>query len=106
MSAIKLLQEHRGGATHEEISDAIRDLVAAVNDEQKGGRITINLTIKPRGKGDGLDVRVEVKSFPPKQTPGTSVFFCDKENNLQRQDPRQTALELREITAPVHKALA
>ena len=104
---IKFLQEHRGGATHEEISDHIRDLVAAVTDERKGGKITITVEIKPIGKGDGLEVGVDVKATLPKVKPGVSIFFATHDNNLQRQDPRQSNLELREITpASVARALA
>jgi hypothetical protein len=105
MSAIRLLQEHRAGATHDEISDAIREVVAAVTDEQKAGRVAINITVKPRGKGDGLDVAVECKAFPPKATPGVSTFFADKDNNLSRQDPRQANMDLRPVPAAAHKGI-
>lgn len=106
MSAIRLLQDHRGGATHEEISDAIREVVAAVTDEQKGGRVAINITIKPRGKGDGLDVAIETKAFPPKATAGVSTFFATKDNDLSRQDPRQTSMELKSVPPTAHKGIA
>lgn len=98
MSAfIKFLQEHRGGATHDEISEELRDLVAAVSDEGKGGKLTITISMKPMGKGDGLEIGVDVKSAPPKQKPGVSIFFATPGNDLQRQDPRQQSMELREV---------
>lgn len=100
---IKFLQEHRSGATHEDISDKIRELVAAVTDEGKGGKITITLAVKPMGKGDGLEVSVETKSTLPKSPPGVSIFFASPENSLVRQDPRQQAMELREAP-PAHVA--
>lgn len=107
MSFIRFLQEHRGGATHDEISDQIRDLVAAVTDERKGGKITITMAIKPMGKGDGLEISVESKAAPPKQSPGVSIFFATPENDLQRQDPRQNSLELREVApASIARSLA
>jgi len=93
---IKFMQEHRSGATSEDISDKIRELVAAVTDEGKGGKITITLSIKPMGKGDGLEVSVETKASLPKPTPGVSIFFASPENALVRQDPRQSLMELRE----------
>lgn len=102
---IKFLQEHRGGATQAEISDEIRDLVAAVTDEGKGGKITITIAIKPMGKGDGLEIGVDVKSSPPKQKPGVSIFFATPANDLTRQDPRQQSMELREV-APSSPARA
>ena len=107
MSAIRLFQEHRGGATHEEISDAIREVTAAVTDEGKAGSVTITITIKPMGKGDGLEVAINTKAKPPEQRIGTSVFFADGQNNLHRQDPRQQAMELREIgPSQAHKGVA
>jgi len=102
-----LLREHRNGLTHDELSDALRDLVAAVTDEGKAGSLTFTVKIKPMGKGDGLEVSAEIKSTPPKKTPGVSIFFATPEGNLERQDPRQQAMELREILpASVARGLA
>lgn len=107
MSFVKFLQEHRSGSTHDEISDKIRDLVAAVTDEGKAGKLTITVSIKPIGKGDGMEVGVEVKSSPPKPTAGVSIFFASPDNALVRQDPRQQTMELREVApASVARALA
>ena len=43
---IGLLQQHRKGITHQEISDSLRDMVAAVTDAQKGGKIVITFGIE------------------------------------------------------------
>lgn len=108
MSAfIKFLQEHRGGATEDEISEQIRDLVAAVSDERKGGKITITVEVKPIGKSDGFEVGVDIKASLPKVKPGVSIFFATPDNCLTRQDPRQQTMELREIApASVARSLA
>lgn len=107
MSVAQLLREHRAGATQEEISDAIREVTAAVTDEGKAGTVTVTIHIKPLGKGDGLAVGIECKAKPPKQTVGTSVFFATAQNDLVRQDPRQASMELREILpASVAKGVA
>jgi hypothetical protein len=101
------LREHRNGATHDDLSDKLQELVAAVMEEGKSGKITLTVSIKPVGKNDGLEVAAEVKSTLPKKQPGVSIFFASPENNLIRQDPRQQALELREISpASVARALA
>ena len=52
---LKLLSEHRAGATLDEINEAIRDVTAGVTDEQKAGTIIITIGIKPLGKGDGRE---------------------------------------------------
>jgi len=101
------LREHRNGLTHDELADALNDLVAAVTEENKAGSLTFIVTIKPMGKSDGFDVSAEIKAKPPKKTPGSSVFFATPDNNLVRQDPRQATMELREVApASVAKALA
>ena len=101
------LREHRGGLTHDELSDRLQELVSAVTAENKAGRMTFVIAIKPIGKGDGLEVGCEIKLAPPKETPGTSIFYPTVDNNLQRQDPRQTAMELREIgPAAAHRGVA
>jgi hypothetical protein len=104
--ALKLLSEHRAGATLDEINEAIRDATAAVTDQQKAATVTIIIGIKPLGKGDGLAVAVETKSKLPKEVVGTSVFFATVDNDLVREDPRQASLGLREIKPNVSAALA
>ncbi|MCB8880097.1 hypothetical protein ACELLULO517_07610 [Acidisoma cellulosilytica] len=103
-----LLREHRNGVTLDEMSDALQELVAAVTEEGKGGKLTVTITVKPMGRDSGaLEVACDIKAAPPKKTPGTSVFFPTPENNLVRQDPRQQSLELREISvATAHKGIA
>lgn len=91
------LREHRSGATQVELADALNKLVGAVIDEGKAGSMTFIVSLKPVGKSGGLEVSAEVKVKPPKPTAGVSIFFATPENNLVRQDPRQQALELREI---------
>lgn len=100
------LREHRSGATHDELSDKLQDLVAAVVEEGKGGTLTLSIKISPKGKHDGLEVAAEVKLAAPKPVAGTSIFFASPENNLVRQDPRQATMELREVGPSVPRALA
>jgi hypothetical protein len=91
-----LLREHRNGMTHDELSDALNELVAAVADEKRGGTLTFTVSVKPYGKDGALEVSAETKVKLPKKTPGSSIFYVSPENNLLREDPRQTKMELRE----------
>ena len=100
------LREHRNGVTHDELSDKLQELVAAVTEEGKSGTLTLTINVKPLGKNDGLEVGADVKIKPPKPTVGVSIFFASPDNNLVRQDPRQTAMELREVPAVVARNLA
>ena len=102
------LREHRNGSTHDELSDALQELVAAVTAEGKAGKLTLTVNIKHAGRDSGaLEVAADIKIAPPKSQPGVSIFFASPENNLIRQDPRQHAMELREIgPATPHKGVA
>jgi len=100
------LREHRTGITHDTLSDALQELVAAVAQEGKAGYLTLKIGIKPRGKDDGLDVSAEIACKPPKETPGSSVFFVTPENNLVREDPRQRNMDLREVPPTAFKGVA
>jgi hypothetical protein len=104
---IKFLQEHRGGHTHDDLSDALRELIAAVSDEGRGGTLTLTISVKPIGKGDGLEVGADFKINAPKPKVGVSIFFASPEGDLVRQDPRQQTMELREVgPASVARSLA
>ena len=102
------LRELGQGVTHDELSDKLQELVAAVVDTSKGGKLSITIAIKPTdGKSGAVVVSAEVKSTLPKHPAPSSVFFVSPENNLVRQDPRQIAMELREIPpASAARALA
>lgn len=101
------LREHRNGSTHDELSDKLQELVAAVTEEERSGTLTFTIMLKPMGKHDGLEVAADVKIKPPKPKAGVSLFFASPENNLVRQDPRQAAMELREVgPASVARGLA
>lgn len=102
-----LLAEHRTGITHDLLSDALAELVAAVTQEGKAGKLVLTIGVKPMGKGDGLVVSASIECKPPKETPGEAIFFATPEGSLVRQDPRQQALELREIgPAETHRGVA
>ena len=93
---LDLLREHRNGVTHDELSDALQEIVEAVTAEGKAGKLTFTLAIKPHGDGAVMVVD-EIKIAKPKPTKGGSLFFVTPDNNLERQDPRQRAMELRSI---------
>lgn len=95
------LRELRGGKTQDELADALNKVVAAVRDTGKPGRLTLAITVTPASKGDVSTVfltdAVTVKA-PELDRPAT-LFFATVENNLQRQDPNQRALDLRSVSS-------
>lgn len=102
----RFLREHQAGSTLQTLSDALQDLVAAVTEEGRAGKLTFTISMKPIGKGEGLEVGCDVKLAPPKPTVGVSIFYATPENSLVRNDPRQETMELREIGPKVPRNLA
>ena len=97
------LREQAGGRTHNELSEALHDLVCAVSDTGKGGSLTLTLTIKPLEKGNtsALLVTDKVAVKRPALERKASVFFAD-DGNLVRNDPNQPTLggPLRDMSRP------
>jgi hypothetical protein len=97
------LREQSAGRTHDELSQALHDLVSAVQLTGKKGTLTLTVELKPIAPGDvGTLVatdRVVLKA--PANERARSVFFVDRHGRLTRNDPNQLEFEpLREVPAP------
>jgi hypothetical protein len=91
------LLELRRGAAHDELTEALRGLVAAVAEHGKPGDLTFVLKIKPASSGaETVFVTDEVRVKPPKGERPESLYFTDDEGTLTRSDPRQQPLPLRD----------
>jgi hypothetical protein len=86
------LVQLRFGELHEELTDAMNELVSTVDKTQKGGKLVLTLTLKP-GKGGQIELVDDLKVTLPKQEKGSSIMFATPEGNLQREDPRQRSFE-------------
>jgi hypothetical protein len=90
------LYEQRRGATHDELSEALNKVTASVVEHNKVGEILLRVKIKPGGDGMVI-VEDEIKSKTPEPGRAANIYFVDDNANLQREDPRQTRLPLREV---------
>ena len=93
------LLEQSGGKTHEELSNALYDLVARVRDTGKKGTVSLTVTVGPlKGDIDVLVVSDEIKLRLPEHDRKASLFYPDGDGNLSRRDPNQLTFEnLREV---------
>lgn len=93
------LREQAGGKSHDELSDAVYDLVQRVKDTGKKGSIVYTISIGPmKGDKDVLVVDDQIKLKLPEHDRKASLFYTDKTGNLTRTDPNQPQFEgLREI---------
>ena len=94
------ISEIRGGRLQAELSDKLAKLVGSVRDHNKGGTLTLTLKIEPVSRVDAETLmvtdKVTVKSPEPERH--GVIFYPTDQNTLQRNDPRQAELPLREVT--------
>lgn len=93
---IDTLRHVEGGMLLDSLSDIQQQIVEAVRFTNKNGEITIKLTYRPEGAGQ-LSIEADIKSKAPKMQRGKSIFFITKDANLERNDPRQTELDIRSV---------
>ena len=93
------LREQAKGHTHDELSEALQDLVNKVRDTGKKGSLSLTVTVAPH-KGDTrtLVVSDEIKVKLPEHDRDACIFYPDDAGNLSRNDPQQLAFDsLREV---------
>lgn len=81
------------GAFSDEATSQLNDLVHAVTETGKAGSITLDIKLKPVGKGAQMEIATDVKVKTPKAARGVTIMFATPDNNLQREDPRQKTLD-------------
>ena len=94
---LNVLAELKNGRAAIDCSRKITELVAAVSEHKKKGKLTLQLIIEPSGVGD--DGRVTETSVSwacaivkPEADTGRSIFFVTREGQLTRNDPAQMEL--------------
>ena len=73
------------------------ELVNSVMDNNKAGSLTLKIHVKPSTAG-ALAVRSEVTTVKPKGLPPESLLWATPEGNLIAEDPRQTKLDLKQVS--------
>jgi len=91
-----LLRDLRYGEALDELSQALNDLVAQCVSSNKPGELRLTLKLKP-SKSGAIEITDALAVAGPKPERGSSLFFSTPENNLVRNNPRQTNLDLRTV---------
>lgn len=91
------LHEQRGGLLHDELSDALAELVQDCVETGKKGTLTLKVNVAPNKDDVTLLLTDDVAIKAPKHDAKPALFFYDADGNLLRKDPRQTELNLREV---------
>jgi hypothetical protein len=94
------IQDQRAGALHNELSEALAEVVQRVIDLNKAGSLALSIKVSPAGKGQAaVFITDEVKSKPPEDKQ-SFMYFSDGHGNISRSNPNQPELPLREVPAP------
>ena len=88
----------QGGSFIDMASEQLAELVSAVDATGKGGKITLEISVRKMSKG-ACGVRGKIKLSKPMEAPDDTLMFPTPEGNLLTQDPRQQSLELKEVPA-------
>lgn len=99
------LLQQAGGRTHDELSEALHDVVAAVQDTGKKGRITLTIEValldKKGAHSTQLRIADNVKVMCPAHDRASSIFWTDKSGNVTRNDPAMLDFEALRVVEPV-----
>lgn len=78
----------------EELTDALNDMVHASTETGKLSELTFKIKLKPMGGNSGqVEMDTDVKTKLPQPTKGKTIMFATPQNNLQRENPKQTTLD-------------
>jgi hypothetical protein len=89
------LIEHRNGGCAIDMQLAVEEVLQAVRDTGKSGKVVLTLGIKPATKGGEVDTVLmtdSIKVDAPKLSKKETVFFVGSDNTLSRQDQRQISM--------------
>lgn len=89
-----VLAEYNNGRTAAELSEDLQAIVAAVKATGKKGTLTVQIVLTESKAAGALDMVVTKKTVMPQPKQFSTIFYVDDADNLVRNDPRQTELDL------------
>lgn len=100
--ALDFIAELRRGRAHAELTEALHEVMASVQDTGKKGELILKITVSPVTTSEYETPQVEVTDSITVKRPRRSVlpsrFFLTDDHNPVRRDPHQEAFEpLREV---------
>ncbi|WP_341674986.1 hypothetical protein [Niveibacterium sp. SC-1] len=93
------VRDLRRGALLDEAADKLQEVIAGVTETGKAGKLVIELSVKPASKNQAaVTVSDKVTAKVPALPAGETIMFVTVENNLVPNDPRQSSLDLKQVT--------
>ena len=98
---LNIISAHKGGTIITDVSAALKQVTAAVQQTGRAGKVTLTMSLRPAGTGTvgTLVFEARVKAAAPETASPASIFYADEDFNLVREDPAQAKLDLRVVEA-------
>lgn len=90
------LRHISGGTFLDDASDALAELVQAVDSTRKAGKLTLEITLRQATAG-AMAISGKIKLSAPKEPATEALMFPTPEGNLLPEDPRQQKLVLKSV---------
>lgn len=92
----QLLGDIRAGELNDELTAKMTELVAAVQNTNKAGSLTLKIKLTPT-KGLALEIEDDVSINKPTLSKPSTLLFPTVEGNLQTNNPLQKSLDLKVV---------
>jgi|GEM_PF-5165636 len=91
MDALELIRQQRDGDLAFDFSKTLTEVVAAVRETGRAGKVKLTLTVAPSARGDASKVLVrdDIEAVPPRPERSPSLYYTTEANGLSRENPRQ-----------------
>ena len=103
---VDVLMRQGNGATNQELSAELREIVQRVKSTGKAGTLTLALRVELIKSTNSIVVTDTIRAKKPEYDRPSSVFFADLKGNLLRDNPDQpTIFDLAEVPTPTPAAV-
>lgn len=86
-----------GGVFIDTASDKMSELVNAVSESGKSGKLTLEVTVKKASRGGAMHITGKVTMKKPAEELMEALLFATPEGNLVADDPHQQKLDLKSV---------
>ncbi len=91
------LRDHKNGALHAELSEALAEVSLASMEHGKVGTLTLKISVKPTKDGSTVYVADDLSVNPAKADRGVAIMFANEDGSLTRHNPNQMSMPMRVV---------
>lgn len=89
------LRSIQGGALVDEATDKLRELMLAVEETGKGGKLLLEVSVAKLTRGGAMTLKGRVKTTMPAEAPAEQIFWLSPDGDPLSEDPSQQKLDLK-----------